>query len=137
MTLQPLLQAPLTVQVHVALALGALACGLWLIAGSRKGARTHRIVGLLFMGLMVATALISFLIHRRMPNSPVFGLSPAHLMSAFVLFCVWQALDAARKRDVRRHRAWAAGLFGGALVINGLLNVFLFSGITHDIFFRP
>ena len=137
MTLEPLVHAPLVVQVHVALAVAAVGCGLWLIFPSRKGNHAHRIVGRLFMSLMVATALISFLIHRRMPNSPVFGLSPAHLLAAFVLFCVWRALDAAGKGDVRAHRVWATGLFGGALVINGLLNAFLFSGITHDIFFGP
>jgi uncharacterized membrane protein len=137
MTLEPLIQAPLVVQAHVATVMAALACGLWLIFPSRKGARAHRIVGFTFMGLMLVTTVISFFIHRRMPNSPVFGLSPAHVMSILVLFSIWRALDAAHKRDVRRHRVWATALFGGALVVNGLMNVFLFSGISHDIFFRP
>jgi uncharacterized membrane protein len=137
MTLDPLTHAPFVVQAHVVTVMAAFACGLWLIFASRKGARAHRIVGLAFMGLMLATTLISFFIHRRMPHSPVFGLSPAHVMSVLVLFSLWRALDAARKRDVRRHRTWATALFGGALVVNGLMNVFLFSGISHDIFFKP
>lgn len=81
------------------------------------------------------TALGSFLIRRRMPQSPVFGLSPAHILAAFTLFCVWRAWDGARKGDLARHRFWATGMFMGALVINGLNNVFFASGITHDIFF--
>lgn len=52
MTLEPLIQAPLVVQAHVALALAALACGLWLLVFSRKGAPGHRAIGTAFMALM-------------------------------------------------------------------------------------
>ena len=136
MTLQPLLQAPLSVQAHVATVMAAFICGVWLIAFSRKGSPSHRAVGAVFMGLMVTTAVIALFIHRRMPHSPVFGLSPTHLLVLFVFFCVWRAYDGVRKGDIKQHRSWATGLFGGALVINGLTNALVFSGITHDIFFK-
>ena len=135
MTLQPLIQAPLSVQAHVAAVMAAFVCGVWLILFSRKGSPSHRMVGGLFMILMVAGALISLFIHRRMPDSPVFGLSPTHLLVIFVLFCVWRAYDGVRRGNILQHRYWATGMFGGALVINGLTNALVFSGITHDIFF--
>jgi uncharacterized membrane protein len=135
MTFDPLLQAPLAVQAHVATVLAALVCGGWLIFVSRKGSPAHRMLGMTFLGLMTATALVSFLIHRRTPDSPVFGLSYIHLLAAFVLFAAWRALDGARKGNIKQHREWTRGLYFGALVITGATNVFLFSGITHDVFF--
>lgn len=135
MTLEPLIEAPLTVQVHVATVIAALVCGGWLIFVSRKGSSAHRTVGKAFLGLMVTTALISLFIHRRAPHSPFFGLSYIHLLAAFVLFAVWRALDGARKGNIRQHREWTRGLYFGSLVITGITNVFFFSGITHDVFF--
>jgi len=135
MTLEPLLHAPLAVQAHVATVIAALVSGGWLVLLSRKGSIPHRRVGMAFLGLMVTTALISLFIHRRAPHSPVFGLSPIHLLAAFVLFAVWRALDGARKGDVKQHSVWARGLFVGSLVITGGTNAFFFSGITHDVFF--
>ncbi len=135
MTLEPLLQAPLTVQAHVATVVAALVSGGWLVLLSRKGSTLHRRVGMAFLALMVTTALISLFIHRRAPHSPVFGLSPIHLLAAFVLFAVWRALDGARKGNVKQHREWTRGLYFGSLVITGVTNIFFFSGITHDVFF--
>ena len=135
MTLDPLLRAPLPVQAHALTVLAALLCGGWLVFFSKKGAPAHRAAGMVFLALMTTTALISFLIHRRAPDSPVFGLSYIHLLAAFVLFAVWRALDGARKGAIKQHIAWARGLYFGSLVITGVTNVFLFSGITHDVFF--
>ena len=135
MTLEPILQAPMAIQAHVVTVVAALACGGWLVFLSRKGSPSHRAIGKAFLTIMVATALVSFLIHRRAPHSPVFGLSPIHLLAAFVLFAVWRALDGARKGNIKQHREWTRGLYFGSLVITGVTNVFFFSGITHDVFF--
>jgi hypothetical protein len=53
----------------------------------------------------------------------------------FVLFATWRALDGALKGNFKQHQRWVMGLFFGALVINGLNNVFFLPGITHDVFF--
>jgi len=134
-TLQPLLLAPFAVQAHVATVLVALCLGTWVLFFSRKGSPSHRIFGALFLSFMVSTALIALFIHRRMPNSPVFGFSPTHLLALFVLFAIWRALDGALKGDIKQHRTWIYGLYIGSLIINGLANVFLMQGITHDVFF--
>jgi len=137
MTLEPLIRAPLVVQAHVATVVPALLLGIWLLMFSRKGLRWHRVVGASFLGLMVTTAVIALFIHRRMPDSPVLGMSTTHLFVPFVLFATWRALDGAWKGDIKQHQRWVTGLFFGALVINGLNNVFFLPGITHDVFFRP
>ena len=135
MTLEPLAQAPLAVQLHVAAVLPAFALGTWVIFFSRKGSHSHRLVGQIYLGFMVATSVISFFIHQRRPDSPILGLSPIHLLAVFVLFAVWRALSAARRGDIHTHRNWMLGMYTGSLIINGAMNVFVVDGITRDVFF--
>jgi uncharacterized membrane protein len=137
MTLQPLLQAPLLVQAHVATVLLAFVVGTWLLFFSRKGSRLHRTFGVLFITLMVSTAIIALFIHRRMPDSPIFGLSRTHLLIPVVLFAVWRALDGVFNDKIRQHRVWVSGLYFGALVTTGVVNAFEHYGITHAIFAGP
>jgi uncharacterized membrane protein len=135
MSLEPLLNAPLVVQAHVATVVPAFLLGVWLLVFSRKGLRWHRLLGGLFLGLLVTTALITLFIHRRMPDSAAFGMSPTHLFIPFVLFATWRALDGALKGKIKQHQRWVMGLFFGALVINGVNNIFFLPGITHDVLF--
>ena len=135
MSLEPLIHAPLAVQAHVATVLPAFFLGTWLLAFSRKGLRWHRALGAVFLGLMVATAVTALFIHRQIPESPVLGMSPTHLFVPFVLFATWRALDGALKGNIKQHRRWIVGMFLGALVINGLNNVFFLPGITREVFF--
>lgn len=135
MTLEPLLHAPIAVQAHVATVVPAFLLGTWLLFLSRKGSRLHRIVGVTFLTLMVATATIALFVHLRMPDSPVFGLSPTHILVVVVLFAVWRALAGALRGNIKQHRVWVSGLYFGSLVINGFANIFLIEGITHSIFF--
>ena len=135
MTIEPLVHAPLAVQAHVATVIPAFLLGAWLLVFSRKGSRWHRVLGAVFLSLMVTTAIIALFIHRRMPGSPVFGMSPTHLFVPFVLFATWRALDGALKGNIKQHQRWVVGMFVGALVINGLNNIFFLPGITRDVFF--
>ena len=137
MTLEPLVHAPVAVQAHVATVLPAALLGLWLLAFSRKGSRSHRAVGVLFLALMVSTSLVALFIHRRMPDGPVLGMSTTHLFVPFVLFATWRAIDGAWKGNIAQHRRWVVGMFVGAIVINGVNNVFFLPGITRDVFFGP
>ena len=137
MTLEPLIHAPLAVQAHVATVVPAFLLGTWLLIFSRKGSRWHRVFGAAFLGLMVTTAVIALFIHRQMPESPVLGMSPTHLFVPFVLFATWRALDGALKENIKQHQRWVLGMFVGALVINGLNNIFFVPGITREIFFGP
>jgi uncharacterized membrane protein len=135
MTLDPLTHAPVAVQAHVATVLPAAVIGVWLLLFSHKGSRGHRAMGVLFLTLMVTTALIALFIHRRAPESPVFGMSTTHLFVPFVLFATWRAIDGALTGRISQHRRWVVGLFVGAILINGINNVFFLPGITHDVFF--
>ena len=122
------------VQAHVATVLSAFLVGTWLLFFSRKGSPLHRSFGVLFIVLLVSTAFIALFIHRRMPDSPFFGLSRTHLLIPVVLFAVWRALDGVLKANFRQHRVWVSGLYFGGLIITGFVNAFEHYGITHAVF---
>jgi uncharacterized membrane protein len=134
-TFEPLLNAPLAVQAHVATLVPAFLLGIWLIIFSRKGSRWHRKIGVIYLTLMTATALISLFIHIRAPQSRFFGFSPTHLFIPFTLFMVYRAIATVRAGNIKGHAVAMRGLFVGALVINGLDIVFFRPGITHDVLF--
>ncbi len=93
MSLSLLLQAPLTIQIHVVFALLALILGAGLLLG-RKGTNVHRILGRIWIGVMVITAMSSFFISSL---RLYFGFSPIHILSVFTLIGSFQAITAARQ----------------------------------------
>jgi uncharacterized membrane protein len=135
MTLDPLIAASPAVQFHVVTVLPAFALGTWLIFLSKKGSAHHKLLGRLYFVLMAATSLASYFVHERMPDSPLLGLSPIHLLATFVLFALWRAFSAVKRGDIETHKKWMLGVYVGSLVINGAMNIFVVDGITRDVVF--
>ena len=81
-----------------------------------KGTVRHRVVGYVWIALMVFTALASFAVHGLNPG----GLSPIHGFSAATLVAAPLIVVFARTGKVGRHRQAALGLIIGGLVIAGL-----------------
>jgi uncharacterized membrane protein len=134
MTLEPLLQAPLAVQIHVATVVPAFFIGTYLIFVSRKGARHHRVLGYIYLTLMTITAIAALFVHAIMPNSPFFGLSPIHLFVPLTLFGVVGALRGAWSHNIRQHKRAMLGVYIGGLLIAGSL-AFMPGRIMHTMTF--
>lgn len=132
MTLEPLLHAPLAVQVHAATVIPAFFIGTWQIFLSRKGARPHRAIGYLYLLLMTITAIAALFIHAIMPKSPFFGLSPIHIFVPITLFGVASALYGAWTHNIRAHRGAMLGVYIGGLLIAGTL-AFMPGRIMHAV----
>jgi len=115
MSLDPLVAAPLVVQVHAFTAMAAFALGIIQLAGP-KGTLPHRTMGYVWVGLMLLVATSSFAIHGMRQWG---RFSTIHLLSVMVLVLVPLALLAARRHHVGTHRWAMIGLFAGALVIAG------------------
>jgi uncharacterized membrane protein len=81
----------------------------------RRGDRLHRILGRIWILCMLATALITFAI-RGLNHG---GLSPIHVLSAFVIIQAPLAGWYAYKHNIRAHRMTIRGITGGALLIAG------------------
>src|ERR1700710_1836576 len=115
MTLEPLLDASLPIKIHVAAVVPAAILGAYLQM-RRKGTPVHRLLGKIWLALMVITAISSFFIHEL---NIFYGFSPIHLLSIYVLYASWQAFAAARGHDIERHRKTVRGLYFGGISVAG------------------
>ena len=119
MNLAPLLDAPLTIQLHAYAALAAFALGVVQLS-SIKGTTRHRAMGYAWVALMLVVAGSSFWIHDLRMWGP---WSPIHLLSIFTLAMLPLGVWHARRHDVSRHRWTMIGIFSGALVIAGFFTL--------------
>lgn len=130
MSFAPLLNAPLSIQLHAFAAMGAFALGLVQFAAP-KGTLPHRTVGFIWLALMLTVAISSFWIHEiRMWGE----FSPIHLISIYVLIMIPLAVHYARTHNVRGHSRTVIGMFLGGLVIAGLFT-FVPGRIMHAVAF--
>src|SRR5438477_11501296 len=134
MTLEPLLHAPLAVQIHAATVIPAFFLGAWQIFLSRKGQPAHRALGYVYLLLITIAAIAALFIHVIMPNSPFFGLSPIHIFVPLTLFGVASALYGAWTHTIRAHRSAMIGTYIGGLLIAGSL-AFMPGRIMHAVAF--
>lgn len=120
MTFEPLLDAPIAIQIHVAAVIPAALLGAYLLARP-KGTPRRRLLGKIWLALMVITALSSFLIHQI---NMFFGFSPIHLLSIFVLSGCWGAIVNARKHNIEAHKRIVRSLYFGGIVGAGAFTFF-------------
>jgi uncharacterized membrane protein len=100
----------LLIAAHTTGALLALVLGTVMVV-RRKGDRSHRRIGRIWMVVMYWVVLSSFGITRLNPGH----FSWIHGLSAWTFLSLTMAWRAARKGDVRRHRGWAVGSYCGLL----------------------
>ena len=120
MTLLPLSEASLPIQIHVAFV--ALAVILTPVQLSlSRGSPAHKVIGRLWMGAMAATALSSFFISTIHMIGP---FSPLHVLSVIALISIAIAYRAARRGDLQTHSKTLYSLVFLALFVTGLFTFF-------------
>jgi uncharacterized membrane protein len=119
MTLEPLFNAPIAIQIHVLAVTPAALLGAYILI-RQKGTPWHRLLGKIWLGLMVLAALSSFFIHRL---DMFHGFSPIHLLSVYVLIGSWRAIVAARSHDIRTHKRIVTSLYLGGIIGAGLFTL--------------
>lgn len=115
MTLNPLANASLMIQIHTALALAAVVLTITIFS-LKKGSRYHRVMGWTWVIMMASVAISSFWINTINLIGP---FSPIHLLSIFVLWSLFRAVTAARSHRVADHKRAMQGMAFGALLIAG------------------
>lgn len=108
---------PPAVQIHIISALFALALGIAMFI-RKKGTRSHKLIGRLFVMAMLMTAISAIFI--RYINDGQF--SWIHLFIPLTFFATWEAIYFIRKGNVARHKRAVTGLFFGALLIPGVFS---------------
>ena len=120
MSLAPLFNASLAIQLHAFAAMAAFVLALAQFAGP-KGTIPHRVAGWTWVALMLLVAGSSFFITGIELIGP---FSPIHLLSIYVIALLPFAVRHARRGKVKAHRAAMTGLFVGGLLIAGTLAFF-------------
>lgn len=117
-----LLNASLAIKIHLLTAVVAFLIGLIQLL-SRKGTVRHKWLGYLWVVLMLTICLASFGIKEIMPMSVVFGYSPIHLLSIWVLFQVFRGLYFARIGNIIKHKRCMLSTYFGGLIIAGVFTL--------------
>ena len=130
MSLGPLLTSPFPIPWHAFAAFAALAVGGVQLA-LPKGTRRHRVMGYVWVALMLVLAVSSFWIHQIRLIGP---FSPIHLLSILVLVTVPLAVWYAHNHRVAAHRSTMIRLYLFALVGAGIFTL-LPGRVMHAVVF--
>lgn len=145
MNLQPLLDASFAIQFHVLTVVPAAFLGAYVLL-TRKGTPRHKLLGRIWMILMVLTAISTFFIHQIR----VWGdFSPIHILSVVVITSCGMAIWHVRRGNIRAHKsalisAYIGGIFGAGIFTfwpGRLMNAIFLGGsagatpeeVTHSI----
>ncbi|HBX01242.1 MAG TPA: hypothetical protein DEF77_09825, partial [Gammaproteobacteria bacterium] len=80
-----------------------------------KGTATHRLLGKIYMILMLITALASLFIPATVGSQFIGHFGWIHMLSLLVLASVPRAYYAARKHNVVSHKFSMAGVYFGGI----------------------
>ena len=122
-------------QTHPIL-LHAIAAILAIILGGvqlymNKGSVTHKLLGYIWVGLMLIVSVSSFFIHEiKLWNA----YSPIHLLSAWTIFSLVLAIYYVRVSNIKRHKQVMIMIYGFALVLTGFFT-FMPGRVMHQIVF--
>lgn len=116
--------------------LHAIAAILAIILGGlqlymNKGSVTHKLLGYIWVGLMLIVSVSSFFIHEiKLWNI----YSPIHLLSAWTIFSLGLAIYYVRISNIKRHKHLMIMIYVFALVLTGFFT-FMPGRVMHQIVF--
>lgn len=104
--------------LHLATVLPAFAIGAFQLL-RRKGTPSHKLLGKIYMVLMLATGFITLAMPAQVGPRFLNHFGFIHTFSFLALFSVPSAFVAARRGDVRAHQAAMISLYVGGILIAG------------------
>ncbi|BBF81081.1 DUF2306 domain-containing protein [Asticcacaulis excentricus] len=127
--LRAIAESSLATQIHLSTAMTAFVIGLYQLLGP-KGRTPHRLLGYIWLALMLTAAISSFWL--RGLNHGMFSF--IHILSGWTVVVAPMILYAARTKNIKRHRTMATSLFMGGLVVAGLF-AFMPGRLLWHVFF--
>ena len=97
----------------------------------KKGGAMHKLLGRIWVGLMLVVSVSSFFIHEI----KLWGAySPIHLLSLWTIFSLGLAIYFVRVGNIKRHKQVMLALYGFALILTGFFT-FMPGRVMHQIVF--
>ncbi len=128
MDLQPLIEAPQAIQIHVAtILLAVLATIAILIA--RKGTVLHKTTGWVWSTCMMVAAIVSFWIHEL---DTAYWFSWIHILSVVVIVNIPYAIWSIRRGNVTAHKTAMIAMVIGGIGIAGAFT-FMQGRLMHEV----
>lgn len=116
--------------MHLAAALISLALGAMQFV-CRKGTRAHKTIGWIWVFAIAVACLSSFALHGFVEGTRFSWL---HGLSGWTLICLFAMIYFVRKKNVRRHRNFAIGVYCGLLAA-GLAATLMPHRFLYKLFF--
>lgn len=104
--------------LHLATVVPAFAIGAFQLF-RRKGTRSHRILGRIYMLLMLATGFITLIMPAEVGPRFLNHFGFIHIFSFLAVFGVPLAYFAVRRGYIKAHRGAMLGLYLGGILIAG------------------
>lgn len=97
----------------------------------KKGGAIHKLLGRIWVGLMLIVSVSSFFIHEI----KLWGAySPIHLLSLWTIFSLGLAIYFVRVGNIKRHKQVMIALYGFALILTGFFTL-MPGRVMHQIIF--
>jgi len=107
MSLEPLLSAPITIQIHVVAAVASVVLGPLPLYRTRRD-QFHKVVGYAWVVAMFTVATTAFFIHSFAVIGP---FSPLHGFALLTFWSLWRGVTLARQGNIHAHKATFRSLF--------------------------
>ena len=104
--------------LHLGTLAPAFVLGTYLLV-NRKGTQVHRMLGKLYMALMLFTAIVTLFMNAQVGPLFLNHFGYLHLLSLLVLRTVPLAYRAARRGNIKAHKRHMVGMYIGALLLAG------------------
>lgn len=114
--------------LHVAAVIPAIPLGGYLLLAP-KGTKAHKMLGKIWVGLMVITALSACFI--KYGGGLDFHISPIHLFVPMTLWASYKLIATARRGDMKGHKKEILSLYLGALMIPGIVSMAMPGRLMH------
>ncbi len=134
MTLEPILNAPFEILIHLVFAAVAISVGPFALFRTKRD-RVHKILGYVWVFGMGGLAITGLFIHSEFALVGRFG--PIHALSIFTLWGLFEAVSYARKGNVERHQSIMKSIWYGAICVTGLLTLLPGRTLNRVLFGEP
>jgi uncharacterized membrane protein len=108
------------IPIHAIMAMIAVILG-GIQLSMKKGGAIHKLLGRIWVGIMMFVAISSFFIHEI----KLWGAySPIHLLSLLTIFTLGVGIYYVRVRNIKRHKQTMITLYFFALIVAGFFTLY-------------